>query len=156
MEEPKRATFLVTNADEGSAVLRDVETAQIHTLSSNPGVETGDAVEATVAPDPPMGVTWSAEEVHATRSLSADRSDEPPTTMATDIAAEQDVGDLTRRERAGIGEIHVVSVPPERTDEAVEDVLTDEETLSRAARLDGVERVEVRAADGVVSIRYLP
>ena len=156
MEEPKRATFLVTKADEESAILRDVETAQIHTLSSNPGLSVHDAVEATVSPDPPMGVTWSVDEVHDTRSLSVERSDEPPTTFATDIAADQEVGDLSRQERAGIGEIHVVSVPEGETERAVEDVLTDEETLARAARLAGVVRVEIRAEDGVVSIRYLP
>jgi hypothetical protein len=63
---------------------------------------------------------------------------------------------VTRRERAGTGELHVLTVPEERTGAAVEDVLADREaTLSRAARL-GVARVEVRSAPGVVVVRYLP
>jgi len=49
----------------------------------------------------------------------------------------------------------VLTVPEERTDQAAADVVEDQETVARAARL-GVERVEVRAADGVVSVRYLP
>jgi hypothetical protein len=71
------------------------------------------------------------------------------------LAAEQEVGELTTRERAGEGEVHVISVPPGRTEQAVADVVEDETTLTRAARL-GVNRVEVRAAEGVLSVRYLP
>jgi hypothetical protein len=63
---------------------------------------------------------------------------------------------LTRRERAGTGEIHVITVPEEETEQAVADVADDEEnTLARAARL-GVNRVEIRAAPGVVAVRYMP
>ena len=62
---------------------------------------------------------------------------------------------MTRRERAGTGELHVLTVPDGETEAAVADVLEDEATLARAARL-GVERVEVRSEPGVVSVRYLP
>jgi hypothetical protein len=63
---------------------------------------------------------------------------------------------LTREPRAGIGELHVITVEEGRTGEAVDDVLEDREgTLSRAARL-GVNRVEIRSEPGVLSVRYLP
>jgi hypothetical protein len=149
-------TFLVTHADADSAVLKDVESGQVHTLSSNPGVEEDDVVDGIVAPEPPLEVTAELVEVRERRSLRLHESREPPTTQERDIAAEQEVGDLTRTERAGIGEIHVINVPEDETEAAVEDVLEDREaTLSRAARL-GVNRVEVRSEPGIVSVRYLP
>ena len=154
-ESEKTSTFLVTHAEDDSAVLKDVHDGQVHTLSSNPGVEEYDAVEATVAPDPPMNVTWSVVEVEERRPLSAEESDEPPTVHEREMADEQSVGEVARKERAGTGEIHVLTVPPEDTETAVSDVLDDEGTLSRAARL-GVNRVEVRSEDGVVSVRYMP
>jgi len=151
----KTSTFLVTHAEGDSAVLKDVHDGQVHTLSSNPGVEETDAVEATVAPDPPMNITWSVVEVRERRALSTERSGEPPTAQERDLADAQDVGEIARKERAGEGEIHVLTVPSEDTDDAVSDVLDDEGTLTRAARL-GVSRVEVRSDDGVVSVRYMP
>lgn len=153
--DEKTSTFLVTHAEGDSAVLKDVHDGQVHTLSANPGVEEADAVEATVAPDPPMNLTWSVVEVEERRALSTERSDEPPTAHERELAADQPVGEVERTERAGEGEIHVLTVPPEETDEAVADVLDDEGTLSRAARL-GVSRVEVRSDDGIVCVRYMP
>ena len=154
--EEKRGTFLVTAADEDSAVLKDVHDGQVHALSSNPGIERHDAIEGTVAPDPPLGVSWQLVEIEARRQLSLAESSESPTTMARELAAEGTVGELTRRERAGTGELHVIPVPEEATEEAVSDVLADEEaTLSRGARL-GVNRVEVRSEPGLVVVRYLP
>lgn len=152
----ERGTFLVTAADEDSAVLRNVESGRVFTLSSNPGVELHDAVTGAVAPDPPLEVTWRLVEIDRRWRVALERSEESPTAKSAELAAEQDVGDLARMERAGTGEVHVLTVPPERTDQAVTDVLDDEEvTRARAARL-GVNRVEVRAADGVVSVRYVP
>lgn len=152
----KESTFLITHADEGSAVLKDVHDGQVHALSNNPGVEAGDVVEGTVAPDPPLEVSWQLVEVAERRSLAVEESDEPPTAHERELAADQPPGELTRTERAGIGELHVISVPEEETEEAVADILADEEaTLARAARL-GVNRVEVRSEPGVVSVRYLP
>jgi hypothetical protein len=148
--------FLVTHADDDSAVLRDVERGQVHTLSSNPGLSVDDAVEGVVAPEPPLEVTAELVEVEERRSLSIRASDEPPTKQEREIAADQPVGELTRTERAGIGELHIITVPEEQTEAAVEDVLEDREaTLGRAARL-GVNRVEIRSEPGVVSVRYLP
>jgi hypothetical protein len=151
----KSSTFLVTHAEDESAVLKNVNDGQVHTLSTNPGVETRDAIDATVAPEPPMEVTWEIVDIDDRRPLSVEESDEQPTTQERKMADEQDVGDLARTERAGIGEIHVLSVPPGETENAVSDVLDDEGTLARAARL-GVNRVEVRSEAGVVSVRYLP
>lgn len=149
-------TFLVTHADDDSAVLKDVERGRVHTLTENPGVEVHDAVEGVLAPEPPLNVTMRLVEVHERRSLSIRESEEPPTTQERDVAAGQAVGDLTRQPRAGIGELHVISVPEDETERAVADVLDDEEgTLTRAARL-GVNRVEVRSEPGLVSVRYLP
>ena len=153
----KESTFLVTHAEAESAVLEDTAGGQVHTLCENPGIEAGDALTATIAPEPPLEVAWKVREITEQRSLSVERSEEPPTTQERELAATQDEGGLTKRERAGIGELHVLTVPPERVDEAVRDVLDDEATLLRAARL-GVNRVEVRADTevGVVAIRYLP
>lgn len=149
-------TFLVTHADDDSAVLRNVEQGQVHTLSSNPGLSVDDAVEGVVAPEPPLEVTAELVEVEEHRSLSLRESREPPTSHEREIAAEQSVGELTREERAGTGELHVISVPEAETEAAVQDVLDDRETtLERAARL-GVNRVEIRSEPGVVSVRYLP
>jgi hypothetical protein len=155
-DEQKAGVFLVTAAEEDSAVLRDVESGQVHTLSSNPGVSTHEIVEGTVAPDPPMNVSWQLVDIEERRDLEIVESDQSPTAETREIAAEQPVGELTQRERAGEGEWHVLTVPRERTDQAVADVLEDTEgLLSRAGRL-GVSRVEVRSAPGVVSVRYLP
>jgi hypothetical protein len=152
----KESTFLVTHVEPDSAVLKDVHDGQVHTLSSNPGLDVDDAVEATVAPDPPMEVTYRVIEVAARRRLSIEESDEPPTVHERDLAAETPTGELAREPRAGEGEIHVLTPPESDTEDAVADVIEDREvTLSRAARL-GVNRVEIRSEPGVVSVRYMP
>jgi hypothetical protein len=153
----KESTFLVTHADDDSAVLQDTADGQVHTLAANPGIETDDALSATIAPEQPMEVAWEVIEIEEAWSLTTERSEEPPTTQEHEIADAQDDGAVTTRERAGTGEIHVLTVPPERVEEGVADVLSDEATLARAARL-GVNRVEVRSDEetGVVSVRYLP
>lgn len=161
----KTGTFLVTEADEGSAVLRDVDDGQVHTLSANPGVSEGDgsteeaplsageALEATVAPEPPMEVTWELQAIERRWDVELVDSDLQPTRRAVETADGQPEGELTRIERAGSGEVHVLTVPDPAT--AAADVLADEGTLERAARL-GAVRVEVRRGDGMVSVRYLP
>lgn len=153
--EETTGTFLVTHAGPEDAVLRDVETGQIHTLAANPDLEAGDVIEGTVAPEPPIEAAWELREIEERRQLSLERSDEPPTNQEREIAAGQPVGEVTRTDRAGIGELHVLTVPPERTEAAATEVLEDEETLARAARY-GVNRVEIRADEGIVSVRYLP
>jgi hypothetical protein len=153
MEQEGR--FVVTHADADSAVLKDVDRGQVHTLDDNPGVEVDEVIEGVLEPEPPMEVTYRLVEIEARRRLPIEESPEPPTEQEREIAAEQAAGEVTRRERAGIGELHVLTVPEETTEAAVEDVLDDEATLVRAARLD-VNRVEVRSEPGVVSVRYLP
>ena len=153
----KTGTFVVTHAESESAVVRDVETAQVHTLASNPGLEVHDVLEATVAPEPPLEVTWQVIDVADRRTVELVDSDLEPTAHATELVADADVGDLVQEERAGTGEIHVLRVPDDEVEPTARDVLEDEETIARAARLEAV-RVEVRRAgdDGVVSVRYLP
>jgi len=151
----KEGTFVVTEADEETAVVRDVADGQIHTLASNPDLTVEEVVEGTLEAQPPMEVTYELVELDRQYAVEVGRSDEPPTQMARDLAAEQAAGEVTTRERAGTGEVHVLTVPAEDTDSAVGDVLDDIATVERAARL-GVERVEVRADDGAVSVRYLP
>jgi len=156
MTDEKTGTFLVTASDDDSAVLADVDDGQVHTLTENPGVEVGEAIEGAVAPEPPLEVAWRLVNVDDRWTIDIEESDESPTTLSHDLAAEQAVGELTRRERAGTGEVHVWTVSEAETEAAVADVLEDVEGLrSRAARL-GVERVVVRSAPGVVSVRYLP
>ncbi|EMA66468.1 hypothetical protein C461_10523 [Halorubrum aidingense JCM 13560] len=152
----KESTFLVTHVESDSAVLKDVHDGQVHTLGSNPDLDVDDAVEATVAPEPPMEVTYRVVEVTERRSLSIEESEEPPTVHERELAAETPTGELAREPRAGIGEIHVLTPPESETEQAVADVVDDREgTLSRAARL-GVNRVEIRSDPGIVSVRYMP
>ena len=152
----KTGTFIVTHAEDESAVVRDVETAQVHTLSSNPDLEIHDGLEATVAPEPPLEVAWEVVDVAERRSIELVDSDLEPTRHEKDLAADAEVGDLIQEERAGTGEIHVFNLDSD-VEDAAQDVLEDEETIARAARLEAV-RVEVRrsAGDGVLSVRYLP
>jgi hypothetical protein len=150
----KTGTFLVTHADADAAVLRDVDDGQILTLDGNPGVEAGAVLEATLEPGP-MDAVWTAVEIERQYAVSVEASPEPPTRQAREVAADQSVGELTRRERAGTGEVHVLTVPPGEAEAAAADVVDDDATVERAARL-GVERVEVRSDEGVVSVRYLP
>ncbi|WP_416840303.1 DUF5812 family protein [Haloferax sp. DFSO52] len=155
-ESERTGIFLVTAADEQSAVLKDVHSGQVHTLSSNPGVSENEVVRGTVAPDPPMNVSWQLVDVETRWTVSVERSSESPTTTSRTVADENPTGELVKRERAGIGEIHILSVPEELTEQAVDDILDDREgLLARAARLE-VNRVEIRASSGVVSVRYMP
>ena len=157
MDTKQSGIFLVTHADSDSAVLRNVESGQVHALASNPGIEEGDVIDGAVGSEPPLEVAWNLTNVESRRSIPVERGEEPPTSQEREIAADIAVGEIAREERAGIGELHVLSVLPEEVDEALTDVLDDEETLARAARL-GVDRVEVRSdrEEGVLSVRYLP
>jgi len=153
----KTGTFVVTHAEPDSAVVRDVETAQVHPLGSNPGLDVHEVLEATVAPEPPLEVAWEVIDVAERRSIEVIDSDLEPTQYEKELAADREVGELIQEERAGTGELHVFCVPESELETAAQDVLEDEETIARAARLEAV-RVEVRrsANDGVLSVRYLP
>ena len=151
----KEGTFLVTHADEESVTVRDVVDSQVLTLSENPGLEAGTVVEATLEAEPPMEVTYAVAELAAEHAIPVDVVELEPTQQAKDLAADQPVGELTTQERAGPGELHVLTVPDSEAAATAEEIAADEETVARAGRL-GVDRVEIRTASGVVSVRYLP
>ena len=152
------ATFLVTEADAESAVLRDVDAGQVYTLADNDReFEPEMVVGATVQPVPPMDVVYELVDVDYARHVDVVDTDLSPTKQAMEVAADLDVGDVERIERAGTGELHVLSVPPEDTEQAAQDVIDDTETVARAGRV-GAVRVEVRrdTETGVLNVRYLP
>lgn len=147
----KEGTFLVTHAGEDDAVLADVTDGQVHTLSANPGVEAGEVLSATLVPDPPLEVTWSVTAVADRWQVAVERVDDPPSARARNLAADVDEGDLATADLED-GELHVLAVP--EPEEAAADVVADEATRRRAARL-GAGRVEVRTGEGFVGVRYL-
>jgi hypothetical protein len=157
MDTEQSETFLVTHADSESAMLRNVDSGQVHALASNPGIEEGDVIDGSVGSEPPLEIAWNLTNVESRRSIPIERGEEPPTSQERELAADVAVGEIVREERAGTGELHVLSVPKGEIEDAVADVLDDEETLARAARL-GVDRVEFRSdrEEGVLSVRYLP
>ncbi|MFB6298881.1 MAG: DUF5812 family protein [Halobacteriales archaeon] len=152
----KRGTFLVTDADADSAVLSDVADGQVHTLTSNPGLTEDDIVEGVLVAEPPLEVMWSLTDIEHRRQLQIVVPDEPPAERTVDLAAGEGVGELVKQPLEGTteGELHVLSVAPEKTEAAIDDITEDDATRIRAARL-GASRVEVRGADGVIGVRYL-
>jgi len=148
-------TYLVTAVDEGRAVLRDVDTGQVHTVDDPPALEEGEVLAATVEAEPPLEVADRIVSIDDRREVARADSDMAPTRHARELAADADVGAVVREERAGEGEVHVLPVEPGEAERAAREILTDEETLARAARL-GVGRVEVRTGTDLVSVRYLP
>lgn len=153
-------TFLVAAADESAPVLRDVRDGQVLTLAEPPDLpdgplEAGEVVEGTLVPASPAAVTWQLEAVADRWTVTVERTAEPPTALARDLAADVDVGAVARRDRAGAGALHVLAVPDGEADSAAADVAGDRATLERAGRL-GVSRVEIREGTGLVSVRYLP
>lgn len=153
--DPKTGRFVVTAAEPERVVLSDVRDGQVHPLDENPGLDADQAVEATIAPVPPLEVVWTVEDLVDVWDVAVVESDQEPTRTTRDLADGMVAGTLEVRERAGTGEIHVIAVPPSITEAAVADVLADDQTIRTAARL-GVGRVEVRSAPGVVAVRYLP
>ena len=151
----KTGTFLVTEVDDESAVLRSVADSQVHPLAENPGLPEETVLEGTIASRPPLDVVWSIESIEETREIDVSIVDERPTKASRDVAADLAVGDIHVYERIDDGEIHVLRVPENGTEAAMADVETDRGTVVRAATL-GVRRVEIRGQDGVVSVRYLP
>lgn len=149
----KSGTFLVTVADDESAMLSDAADGQVHPLGSNHDVEAGEVVRGTLEPEGPLGVTWRLADVAERWTPAIEAVDESPGRRAREVAADREPGRLSRVE-IDEGMLHVLSLPPERTEAAVEDVLADETTRRVAARL-GARRVEVRGAAGVVGVRYL-
>lgn len=155
MSEPatKSGTFLVTVADGDTGVLSAVADGQVCPLAANPGFAEGEVVEATLAAEGPLGVTWRPVEVAARWTPEIVALEEPPGARARGLVEGASPGRLVRDAIDG-GERHVLVVPPAHTDAAVADVLADETTRRVAARL-GARRVEVRGGDGIVDVRYL-
>ncbi len=150
-------TFLVAEADEegDGAVLMDAERGRVHTLAEAGDLVAGEAVVGEVVADGAVGAVWRVAETTDRWEITVGESEESPTRNALDKASD-DVGELVRVERAGEGELHLITVPESGTEQAVADVLADEQGLrARAARL-GVARVTVRSAPGLVCVRYLP
>jgi len=157
-ESALTGTFVVLRADEATAMLRSTE-GQVITLDREatdgtrvPDLARGDVLEATVGTGP-AGVVYRLREVTERRRVELIDSDLTPTTRSREAAADLPEGGIERFERAGEGEVHVLSVPD--ADRAAADVLDDDATLERAATV-GAVRVEVRRGDGLVSVRYLP
>lgn len=150
--DEKTGTFLVAAADDTTVELADVADGQVVALSSNPGLEPGEVVEGTVAPDPPLGISWSLIEVDSRYRVAVEALDEPPSEAARALAAPLEPGELAT-EPTDDGELHALRVPVEETAAAVEEVAADQDTTRRAARL-GARRAEVRGDEGVVAVRY--
>ena len=155
--ERTEGTFLVSESDAETAILTDVATSQVHPLGEQPDppLEAGEVIAGELVTQPPTATIYALDSIDDRRTIPVEQSSESPTKQEREIAADQPVGELTRQPRAGDGELHVLTVPDEQTDQAVKDVLEDPQTVARAARL-GVDRVEIRAAEGVLSVRYLP
>ncbi len=154
MSETITDTFVVLQADDATAMLRTSE-GQVVTLDladEDHDLVRGVVLTGTVAAGP-AGVTYEVREVEKRRHVELIDSDLRPTTRSRRAAEDLPEGEIERFERAGDGEVHVIRVPdPER---AATDVLEDDATLERAARV-GAVRVEVRRGEGVLSVRYLP
>jgi hypothetical protein len=144
-------TFLVTHADPEHAVLRNVETAQVHTLADTPDVAVDDVLEATLESGP-MGVTWSIAAIHDRRTVRIERLDDPPAEHAVAAVADGDLGGGVTLEPDDALLVDAMAVT-EDADAPLAELATDDATRSRAARL-GATRVELRAGDGVVTVRY--
>lgn len=155
--ERTEGTFLVSESDAETAILTDVATSQVHPLGEQPDppLKVGEVVSGVLVAQPPTATIYAFDSIDDRRTIPVEHSDESPTKQEREIAADQPVGELTRQPRAGDGELHVLTVPDDQTDQAVQDILDDPQTVTRAARL-GVDRVEIRAAEDVLSVRYLP
>lgn len=151
-EGPVTGTFLVTAADEGATLLSAVDGGRVHPLATDADLAVGDVVEGTLEPAEPLAVTWKPAHVTDLWRPAIEVVDGPPGDRAREVAAELAIGQLERLVDED-GELHVLSVDPDRTAAATEEVVSDETTRRIAARL-GAKRVEVRGEEGVVAVRY--
>lgn len=142
-------TFLVTHVDPEAAMLQAVTTSRIYTLDTNPGIESGDVVIAALEPTDDAGAVWSVDSL-VEYPLTVESTQDPPPTDVRHRVDGSSPGDIEELDREW-GTIHVIAVPDAAT--AIEDILEDPATRSRAARL-GARHVIVSGADGVVSVEY--
>lgn len=155
--DERSGRFVTTHAEDGSAIVRDVDSGQVITLSSNPGLDSEDVIEATIAPDPPLHVSWQVIDVDTRWRIEVIESDLEPTSKSRSIADEMERGSVEQFARKGAGEVHVMLLPPDRIESAIDDIRDDVETIVRAARLEA-DRVELRSDidAGILCVRYLP
>jgi len=151
-DEPVTGTFLVTAADQGATLLSAVDGGRVHPLAGDVDLAVGDVLEGTLEPAEPLAVTWRLAEVTARWHPEIEAVASPPGERAREIGTEAANGQLERLVDED-GEVHVLSVDPDRTAAAVDEVVRDETTRRIAARV-GARRVEVRGEAGVVAVRY--
>ncbi|MFB6146498.1 MAG: DUF5812 family protein [Halobacteriaceae archaeon] len=143
-------TFLVTHAESDSAVLRDVADGRVHALAENPDLTAGDVLVGDLVAGP-MGATWTVEDERDRWTVDVRQTGASPPDAAVEAAADAGSGDLTVLERPD-GQLHAIAVEGD-ADSAAGEVVADDATVSRAARL-GAQTVEVTAASGVVAVYY--
>ncbi len=158
-EEPetKYGTYYVKYAEDTAVTLHNVETAEIVTLSENPGFVDHEIVEVTLIAQPPMEVSYLVKELHDQWKVDVEISSLSPTTQTLKIADEMDEDEVIAFEREGTGEVHVLKIEPDRVEPTVDTLDEDEQPYKNAAR-NGVDHVEIRSDEdaGVIAIRYLP
>lgn len=143
-------TYVVTHADGGGTVLRDVDSGQVHAIADDTDLEAGEAVRA-VLESGAIGVTWSVVNVSERWTPTVTVAEGDPPAAAREAVAGRDPGDVAVLDD-GEGELHAIPVPGDAA-AAAEEVAADPATRDRAAQL-GARRVVVRAGEGLVSVRY--
>ncbi|MFW6436644.1 MAG: DUF5812 family protein [Halococcoides sp.] len=142
--------YVVTHAEEAAATLRAASSGRIFPVVDPPDLAAGEALAATLEPADALEATWTIATVERRWTVSIAASDRPPGERA--LAAAPAPGEIERL-AVESGACHVIGVPEETTEFAVEEVIDDPATRDRAVRL-GVDRVAVRSAPGVVVVRY--
>ncbi|MDZ7729927.1 MAG: DUF5812 family protein [Natrialbaceae archaeon] len=92
MVDAPTGTYVVVHGDDAAPVLRDVETAQVHTLEDGVDVEDGEVLTASLDAVEPLEVTWTISEIRGS-AHDSDRDSRPRADPA---------GEGSRR-RAGFG-----------------------------------------------------
>ncbi len=150
---PTSGTFLVTDADAGAAVLQDVETSQVYSVDDHPALESGELIEATIAPVPPMEVVWEIEAIVNRWDVTVTIVETAPSEQAATLAAECEPGTVTQATITDTETIHVIPLAESNSEQAATEIRDDEATRRRAGRL-GASRVEIRPAEEFISVRY--
>lgn len=144
--------FLVTHDDEGGTILQDVGSGRIHPVPEDTDLIDGDAFTGTIESIPPLGVLWEIHEKQDSWSISLERGQNPPTSEEQDIATATSQG-AVHTECRGDHELHVMAIEDRDESAVAEEIIEDEETKARAARLEA-NRVVVRTGDGLVTVTY--
>ena len=145
--------FFVTHVDSNSAILKDVFDGGVYSVEDSSSIEPNQVVECTLKAVPPMLVTWEFQTIQTQWSLDIEYNSTPPATQARSLAKDGSPGELIQEPLEREGELHVLPVPESETDAIVDDIIADEATRVRAARMES-NRVEVRSQPGLITIRY--